>query len=585
MKKLLPILLILISVVFLAPKASAADASLYLSPSSATYTVGSNFSVKVRINSGGEKINAAEGTISFNGDELSVVQISKSGSIFNLWTTEPTFSNSRGGNLIFGGGTTSGFTGISGPVLTITFRVKASASARVDFSSGAILAADGKGTNVLSAMIGGFYTLKPKTITPQTEEQGPFLEPEYVPPTIPAKTPAAPIISSASHPDPERWYSNNTPEFSWKIPSDITAVKLLINKISTAQPVVLYVPPIFEKELDELEDGVWYFHARFKNQYGWGKITHRKVLIDTKSPEPFEIRIDNKGDSTNPAPCLHFSTTDSLSGLEYYEVKIGNGGTIPVIAAAVRHNPFQMPFLGSGEYKVLIKAADAAGNSATAAAVVAIEPIEVPIITDFPRVITEGEVLEIKGTSDYPEGMVSVFIQKEKEEAERKRGVATDNRGNWTFAYPIGLEKGTYNIWAEVTDQRGAKSNPSEMVVVVAAPVPFAFKFGEAAMNYLSIIAALVVLIAGLVAIIFYTRYRISLWRKRLRKETSEVSRNTAKAFRALREEVEEQIKGLKKKRRLTKKGKEVRDKLQEALDISEEFISKEIKDLKEELE
>jgi len=56
-------------------------------------------------------------------------------------------------------------------------------------------------------------------------------------------------------------------------------------------------------------------------------------------------------------------------------------------------------------------------------------------------------------------------------------------------------------------------------------------------------------------------------------------------AFRALREEIQEQIENLDKKPGLTKGEKQVRDKLQEALDVSEEFISKELKDVEKELE
>lgn len=56
-------------------------------------------------------------------------------------------------------------------------------------------------------------------------------------------------------------------------------------------------------------------------------------------------------------------------------------------------------------------------------------------------------------------------------------------------------------------------------------------------------------------------------------------------AFRALREEIQEQIEYLDKKPGLTPSEKKVRDKLQESLNISEEFISKELKDVKKELE
>lgn len=360
------------------------SASLYLSPPSGTYGVDSTFSVKVKVNSGGESINAAEATLIFNPAELNIVKISKSNSIFSLWTTEPTFSNSTG-NIVFGGGTPSNFIGTSGTVITITFKAKASASAQVNFSSGSVLAADGKGTNILANMNGGIYTLKSKIITPPAEELPP--ETEYTPPTTPSGTPVAPVISSITHPDPNQWYSNNDPEFSWKIPSDVTAVKLLIGHLSTAVPTVLYSPPIFEKKLEGLEDGVWYFHIRFKNQYGWGRILHRKVLIDTQSPEPFEIKIDNGEDPTNPSPILDFRTTDSLSGVEYYEVKIEEEESISINAAAMIANAYEMSSQPPGEYTIIVKAVDKAGNSTVATTEILVEPIERPVITDFLKLL------------------------------------------------------------------------------------------------------------------------------------------------------------------------------------------------------
>jgi type VI protein secretion system component VasK len=110
-------------------------------------------------------------------------------------------------------------------------------------------------------------------------------------------------------------------------------------------------------------------------------------------------------------------------------------------------------------------------------------------------------------------------------------------------------------------------------------------EFGKIVISYTVIIVAFIVLILGAVTIGFYAWYRISLWRKRLRRETKEVPQSVAKAFRALREEVQEQIEYLDRKPGLSKAEKEIRDKLQEALDISEAFIGKEIKDVEKELE
>lgn len=578
MRKLLAISAFLILLFVAVPLACAASASLYLSPPSGTYVVGSSFSVIVKVNSGGEGINATEGILIFNPVELQVNKLSKSNSIFSLWTTEPTFSNSTG-NIVFGGGTPTAFSGISGTIITISFRAKASASAQVGFSSGSVLKADGKGTNILGNMNGGSYTLKSKIITPPAEEAP---TEEYVPLPTPTGTPVAPVVSSLTHSDENQWYSFDDPEFNWNLPPDVTGVSLLLHKNPTGNPGSISDGLMESKKYEDVEDNIWYFHIKFRNKYGWGKITHRKVLIDTYPPEPFEIEVDNKDDLTDPTPVLHFNTTDPLSGVEYYEVKIGEGKRFPLTIQDIKANPYHMPFQAPGEHLIKVIAFDKAGNSTAATTEIEILPIETPTITKFPKSFGPGQNLILEGES-FPEVKIKVFIQKEGEKPKESETKA-DEEGKWSFISKETLEEGEYQVWVQAQDARGALSINSPKISFYVGLPPF-LRFGKIALDYLTIMVTLFVLIVGGVIVIFYAWYKISQWRKRLRKETKEIAQSVAKAFRALREEVEEQIAMIDKKPGLTKGEKEIRDKLQEALNISEEFIGKEIKDVEKELE
>lgn len=143
-------------------------ASLSISPQTGVYSVGSTFSARILVNTSGGSVNAAEGTLSFNPKELSVVSIGKGSSIFNLWTIEPSFSNTKG-TVTFGGGSPSGYTGSSGVILSVTFKVLAQGTPKVSFSQGSVLAADGRGTNVLSNMQGGTYTTSASASSPEAE--------------------------------------------------------------------------------------------------------------------------------------------------------------------------------------------------------------------------------------------------------------------------------------------------------------------------------------------------------------------------------------------------------------------------------
>ncbi|MEK7067742.1 MAG: hypothetical protein AAB956_01965, partial [Patescibacteria group bacterium] len=168
----------------------------------------------------------------------------------------------------------------------------------VDFASGAVLANDGKGTNILASMGKGAYTLIPQRVIPTPL-------PEEIPAT--AGAPLAPIVSSLTHPDPEKWYSDNNPEFSWKLPLDVTDVSLTLNKVATADPGSISDGLMSAKGFEDIDDGIWYLHVKFKNKYGWGQIAHRKALIDKTAPESFDIEVQREN-ASDPQPILLFKT-------------------------------------------------------------------------------------------------------------------------------------------------------------------------------------------------------------------------------------------------------------------------------------
>ena len=433
--------LALLFIVGLVMPVRAQSASLYLSPSSGTYTVGSTFSVRVMVNSGGAAINAAEGALTFNSNELEVMNISKSGSIFNLWVVEPSFSNSAG-TISFAGGTIGSFTGTAGNIIAITLKAKSISASKVNFSTGSVLADDYKGTNVLASLSSGVYTIKPAEITPPAEE--------YVPPK---GTPAVPTVSSPTHPDSNKWYSNNSPKFIWEVPSGITGVRLLVGRLPTVVPAVFYSEPITEKQLEDLADGVWYFHAQLRNKSGWGGVSHFKFQIDTQPPKPFKIEVKEGKPSTrpevgtglwettNPQPTLVFETTDEMSGIDYYEIIIDGKASIKT-----EKSEYKIPFQDLGKHTIIVKAVDKAGNETLAMTEIEILPIEAPVITDYPRELLPGSILSIKGTA-LPEATVKIYIQKDKEEAKIGE-TKSDKEGKWVYIEVEPVEKGVYQIWA-----------------------------------------------------------------------------------------------------------------------------------------
>ena len=133
---------------FVLPKAALA-ASLSFSQSSQQVYEGDIFTIKLNLDSQGQKVNVLEGSVVFDTNTLEVEDVSTGGSIFNLWTRSPIYNNETG-KITFTGGTAQAFSGNSGNVLTLVFYAKQNGQAPVNIGvDSAVFLADGKGTEVI----------------------------------------------------------------------------------------------------------------------------------------------------------------------------------------------------------------------------------------------------------------------------------------------------------------------------------------------------------------------------------------------------------------------------------------------------
>jgi len=540
----------------------AEAAILYFNPSSGNYTVENIFTVNVLVNTEAVAINNAEAAINFSNNFLEIVSFTKSGSIFSLWVEEPTFSNSAGTLSFNGGLPTPGFNGAAGKILSLVFRVKKEGSASLVFSSAAVRANDGYGTNVFKTGIQALFNL---------------ISEEELPPPIVGRVPEAPQVSSPTHPDPEKWYSNNDPEFYWPLPPDVNGVSIYLSKSPTLSPVSVSDGLFGFKSYQNVEDGIWYFHIKFRNSYGWGEITHFKVQIDIKPPQPFEIIVKEGKETTNPQPTLIFETIDEMSGVDYYEVKVDQQEPIKIAK-----KEYKLPPQTLGKHLIIVKAIDRAGNHTLAMTEINILPIEAPFITDYPQTLLPGSILSIKGTA-IPEATIKVYIQKDEKEVKTGE-TKSDKEGRWTYIEVEPVEKGVYKVWAEAIDSLGARSKPSEKVTILVSP-PVFIRIGKLVIDYLMTIITLLVLILAIVLGIIWGWRKIKQRKKVLRKEITEAEKALYGAFKALREETEEQIAKLDGKPDLSERERKICEDLKESLEISEKFIGKEIKDIEKELQ
>ncbi len=325
----------------------AEAATLYFSPSSGNYTVGNIFTVNVLVNTESVAINNAEAIVNFPADFLEIVSLDKSGTIFSFWVpTDPTFSNSAGTLTFNGGLPTPGYTG-TGKILSAVFRVRKAGSATLIFSSAAVRANDGYGTNVLRATSGASFNLQQPVASPPPE--APIVASGFE-------------ISSSTHPDQNRWYSNNDPIFQIKFPSDARELNLTLSRDHRSTPLIKYTPPISEKFFKDVDEGVWYLRANYRGESSLSQTITYKIQVDTTPPKEFNIiAIEDNPEE----PKIIFETTDELSGIDHYEIKIDDEDWVAV-DKELAGKEYALNDKPHGRQLVTVKAVDGAGNSTIA---------------------------------------------------------------------------------------------------------------------------------------------------------------------------------------------------------------------------
>ncbi|USN92151.1 MAG: hypothetical protein H6782_04735 [Candidatus Nomurabacteria bacterium] len=564
--------LMLLVVLYLVPFFSVAEAaSLSLSPTTGVYTANSTFTTKVIVNTEGKSVNAAEGTLAFNPNELSVVSVNRSGSIFNLWVTEPTFSNSAG-TISFSGGLPSGFSLQTGTIMNVTFRTKGAGTARVNFKNGSVLANDGRGTNILTTMNGGSFTIQAASTAP---------EPEVIEYVAPANTPQAPSVTSVTHPDTSAWYKNNVAELKWSTPRDVTGVRTLLNEVPTSVPTKVYDNVINNIKLTDLPEGESYFHVQFRNQDGWGKVTHYRLAVDTKSPTAIKISHLEEVDLSSPEQVLKVDVEDETTKVNRFMVKLDSDEAYEYIDKS-GSSTILLFGLEPGYHSVIIEAFDQAGNSIIGTHSFTIEAFDRPIFTEYPSEINEEVIPVIKGKTR-PESTVQIYINKIG--AEPNEHVLMSNEvGEFIFIPEGTFSNGVYELSAIATDKFGAQSDVSESIRI-AVQQPGYLRIGSFIVSVLSVIVPLIVLTFVLILGAWYMLLYVRRFRKKVRIESVEALEILHREFSVLQKILQDQeliLQDSRKTKKLTRAEINMVDVLDKALRSSQEKVEKEMRDVTE---
>jgi len=292
-------------------KAATKSARLYFLPTSGTYEVGQNFSVRVSVDTGGQAINAVEDVLSFSKNTLQATSISKESTIVTLWVKDPIYNNSLGVISFAGGSPNPGFNGL-GRIFRVYFSPIGVGPAWISYSSSAkVLANDGLGTNILASAGRADFTIKAKVAAPVTPS-----------PVEPIVLPISLDVYSLTHPDESKWYNKQDILLSWDWEPSITAFSYLINKTAKDTPNNSSQGLDTSISYTEVTEGVWSFHIKPRTSAGWGETAHYKIQIDITAPSELKIISREDFPSNNPAHCLHLKQRMNYQALIILKFKL-----------------------------------------------------------------------------------------------------------------------------------------------------------------------------------------------------------------------------------------------------------------------
>lgn len=557
----------------LLPKAVAA-ATVSTAPANVSRTVGESFVLTVSLDSSDQAMNAASGIVAFPTDKVEVVSVSKTNSLFNLWVQEPTFSNTAGTVQFEGIVLNPGFTGANGTLLDITFRAKNTGNANIVVDSAAVLANDGLGTNIVEVLSGSNIAINAATPEPLTHE--------ITTPSVVVGTPVAPLVQSTTHPDSQHWYAATNAHFTWQLPNDATGVSVGLSRQPKTDPGPLSDGLFHEQTYTNLSEGVWYFHIKFQNEYGWGSITHYPFRIDTSNPEDLLVEIVDNDRWTDPVQQLFISARDDISDTIQYTIQI-NGGELLAWRDDGSH-VYTLPPLAPGDYVIVVKGRDDAGNTVADFVEMTIKPLDTPVISDYPAEIQSGDFLIISGTA-HPDAYVEIVLQDEDGEVVTFKGMS-DADGNFIMAIQEKLHAGAYSFFAIATLANGAISEATPEFGVIVRPSVF-LRVGTQVVNILTVAVPLVGLLLLLLFMVLYSWRKLVDFRAHVRKEVKEVEENVHGSLEDLRLSMRKQIAVLERAKRkgtLGKKEQKVitmlkKDVYDMAYDV-EKYISAELQDI-----
>ncbi|OGL60677.1 hypothetical protein A3H10_02100 [Candidatus Uhrbacteria bacterium RIFCSPLOWO2_12_FULL_46_10] len=313
-----------------APAGAVSSVRLFFIPENSEVVAGDIIKSDIWVDTQGNTINAVDISVSYDS-MVELLSAEKNDSILNLWVEEPSFSDTTR-RAKFTGGRTGGFEGrgIIGQLYWRNENAGGKATLGFDESS-VVLLNDGLGT--------------PAELERRQSDYN-----------ILAKGEGLLNLSSASHPDENKWYNQPFVRLSW--PTIEGAIySYLVTRDPAQLPDDTLDEPVGNIKLSDLTDGVYYFKLKQKKlgEEGWSSVVSRQIKIDKTPPEFIEAKISRDSELVQNKYFASFAANDKAS-IARYEIIEGDSAPEPIL---------QPPFILKNQDRsvaVTIRAIDAAGN-------------------------------------------------------------------------------------------------------------------------------------------------------------------------------------------------------------------------------
>ena len=308
----------------------AEAARLYFYPELQEIAEGESAIVELRLDTGGERINAADIRGEVTGDAIEMLNLETADSLFTIFPETPSVSDRKWS---LSGGIPGGFAGdaVIGK-LSITAGVVG--DVKIHFAADSKVFLHGPESSVAA------LELASSVLTVATRGR------DYL------------RITSASHPKQSDWSFEKSFYLTWQAEAG-SDYSYKLSRLPNELPNGVADLPVGAVKFQNLDDGIYYFSLCKLINGQCGMVSRYRAMIDASPPEWKSIAFDQNDPEGNPRPTISFIAYDKNSGVDYYEVSTDGENF------ELAESPFFLPekFSEAGLGGVVtLKAWDKAGN-------------------------------------------------------------------------------------------------------------------------------------------------------------------------------------------------------------------------------